>query len=144
MKKRLAAGGVLVAAALWFQIPAPLIIHNDRGGNVEQRVHQIEQLRKAGTRVQIRGRCDSACTMFLGLPRACVARTARLGFHGPQSQYYGISLSPANFERWSRVMAGYYPPRLRSRFMAEWRQTTMGLHVITGAEAIRMGARACK
>jgi len=121
-----------------------MVVRNDKGGNVEQRVHQIEQLRQAGTRVRIVGRCDSACTMFLGLPRACVARTARLGFHGPQSQYYGISLPPHQFEYWSGVMADHYPPRLRARFMAEWRNTTMGLHVISGAEAIRMGARACR
>jgi hypothetical protein len=79
-----------------------------------------------------------------GLPKACVARTARMGFHGPSSQFYGISLSPHQFEYWSRVMAGYYPRAIRARFMSEWRQTTMGLHVITGAQAIRMGARACR
>jgi hypothetical protein len=147
MRKRAAAGGLaaagVLAAALWFQ-PATMVIQSDRGGNVEARVHQIEQLRKAGTKVEIRGRCDSACTMLIGLPKACVAHTARLGFHGPQSQYYGISLSPHQFEYWSRVMAGYYPRAIRARFMAEWRQTTMGLHVITGAQAIRMGARACR
>jgi len=119
------------------------VIRQDSGGSVETRLRQIAQLRKAGTRIEIRGQCQSACTMFLGLPNACVARSSRLGFHGPQSQYYGISLPPDDFEYWSRVMADHYPQDIRAWFMDEARQTTMGLITITGADAIKMGARAC-
>jgi hypothetical protein len=147
MRKRAAAGGLAVAGALaaafWFQPPTQ-IIRNDNGGNVEARVHQIAVLRQAGTRVEIRGRCASACTMLIGLPKACVARTARLEFHGPSSQYYGVSLSPHQFEYWSGVMAGYYPPRMRAWFMSTARQTTMGVITISGAQAARLGARACR
>lgn len=119
------------------------IVRNDPGGSVEKRLREIAQLRSSGTRVEIRGQCTSACTMFLGLPNACVSRTSRLGFHGPQSQYYGISLPPDKFEYWSLVMADHYPGAIRSWFIKEARLITMGVTTISGAQAIRMGARAC-
>jgi len=125
------------------QAQSVIIVRNDLGGSVENRLREIAQLQSAGTRVEIRGQCTSACTMFLGLPNACVTLSSRLGFHGPQSQYYGISLPPDDFEYWSRVMADHYPGTIRDWFMAEARQTTMGLITISGSDAIRMGARAC-
>ncbi len=125
------------------QAQAIKIVRNDPGGSVESRLREIAQLRLAGTRVEIRGRCTSACTMLLGLPNACVAGSSRLGFHGPQSQYYGVSLAPDQFEYWSRVMADHYPAAMRAWFIKEARQTTMGVITISGTQAIKMGARAC-
>lgn len=119
------------------------IVRNDPGGSVESRLREIAQLRLEGTRIEIRGQCVSACTMLLGLPNTCVARSSRLGFHGPQSQYYGVSLAPEQFDYWSRVMADHYPAQIRAWFIKEARQTTMGVITISGSEAIRMGARAC-
>lgn len=147
--RRAASLCALALAAAGFAPPDPAgaqtvsIVRNDMGGGLESRLRKIAQLRAAGTRVEIRGQCTSACTMFLGLPNACVARSSRLGFHGPQSQHYGISLPPDEFEYWSRVMADHYPAPIRAWFMSEARQTTMGLSTISGAEAIRMGARPC-
>ena len=142
---------ILTAAAFTglLSIPGPIqaqtaiVITQDLGGSVESRLRGIEQLRVAGTRVEIRGQCASACTMLLGLPNTCVARSSRLGFHGPQSQYYGISLPPEEFEHWSRIMASHYPGAIKSWFMSEARQTTMSLVTLTGAQAIKMGARSC-
>ena len=147
--RRRAAVCILALAAAGLTMPdlaqaqSVTIVRNDQGGSVESRLREIARLRSAGTRVEIRGQCASACTMFLGLPNACVAQSSRLGFHGPQSQYYGISLPPEEFEYWSSVMADHYPGAIRAWFMAEARQTTMGLITISGSEAIRMGARAC-
>ena len=132
-----------------FYVPEPVqaqsvtVVSRDLGGELGTRLIKIAQLRSAGTRVEIRGQCASACTMFLGLPNACVARSSRLGFHGPQSQYYGISLPPNEFEHWSHVMADHYPAPIRAWFLAEARQTPMGVITISGTQAIRMGARAC-
>lgn len=143
---------VLAAAALvlaTFAAPGPAlaynvaVVRNDPGGSVEQRLATIRQYRASGTRIEIRGRCDSACTMLLGLPTACVAPQSRIGFHGPQSQYYGISLAPQEFERWSNVMADHYPAQIRSWFLREARHTTMGIITLSGSQAIRMGARPC-
>jgi hypothetical protein len=120
-----------------------LIVRNDLGGSVEQRLVMIAALRSEGRRVEIRGQCASSCTLYLGLPNTCVSRASQLGFHGPQSQYYGISLPRDQFEHWSRIMASNYPAPIARWFMAEARQTTMGLITISGAEAIKMGAQAC-
>lgn len=120
-----------------------LIVRNDLGGSVEARLIMIAALRNEGRRIEIRGECASACTMYLGLPNACVSRAAQLGFHGPQSQYYGISLPPDEFEYWSRVMASYYPAPIALWFMSQARETTVGLITISGLQAIKMGAHAC-
>lgn len=139
----------LAAIALICMIAAPvaaqsaLIVNNDLGGSVEERLTMIAALRIEGRRVEIRGQCASACTMYLGLPNTCVSRSSRLGFHGPQSQYYGISLPPDEFEYWSRVMASNYPASIAQWFMSQARETTMGLITISGAQAIKMGAQAC-
>lgn len=105
----------VAAFSALLSIPGPIqaqtaiVINQDLGGSVESRLRGIEQLRVAGTRIEIRGQCASACTMLLGLPNTCVARSSRLGFHGPQSQYYGIALPPEEFEYWSHIMASHYP-----------------------------------
>lgn len=125
------------------QATSVAVIRNDLGGSMEGRLQTIAQFRSTGTRVEIRGQCASACTMYLGLPNACVARSSRLGFHGPQSQYYGISLPPDEFEYWSRVMADHYPGPIRNWFLSVARHTTMEVITLSGAEVIRMGARAC-
>lgn len=119
------------------------IVTNDHGGSLESRLQTLAQLRAAGTRVEIRGHCASACTLLLGLPNACVARSSRLGFHGPQSQHYGVSLPPQDFEHWSQVMAAHYPGPIRDWFLAKARQTLLGVITISGTQAIKMGARPC-
>lgn len=147
LTKATLTGALMLAAGLLSSSVAaqPLtIIRSNSGGSVEIRLHTIAQLRSSGTRVEIRGQCASACTMLLGLPNTCVAKSARLGFHGPQSQYYGISLPPEEFEYWSQVMADHYPSAIRAWFVSVARQTTMDMITISGSEAIRMGARACQ
>lgn len=139
--------GCALSAGLVLPQPAQAqtvnIIRDDPGGSVAQRLRMIAHLRAAGTQVEIRGQCDSACTMLLGLPNTCVARSSRLGFHGPQSQYYGISLPPDEFEYWSQVMADHYPKAIGTWFMRDVRQNTMSLITLSGSQAIRMGARPC-
>lgn len=137
---------LVLAALLAFACtasPADVVIRNDPGGRLTDRLDQIARFRAAGTRVEIRGHCDSSCTLLLGLPLACVAPTARLGFHGPQSQRYGISLPPDDFTAWSDVMADHYPPGIAAMFMSRWRENTLGIVTITGTEAVRLGARPC-
>jgi len=137
-------GAVLWALFAWAAFASPLVITNDRGGVVAERVEQVRAMRQAGAVVRIKGRCYSTCTMLLGLPSACVYPSARMGFHGPQSQFYGVALPPAEFERWSRVMAGHYPPKLRAWFMQTARHITMSVVVMSGADAIRLGAKPCE
>lgn len=143
LQTSLAALAVTCAIAAPVAAQSALIVRSDLGGSVEDRLSLIADLRNEGRRVEIRGQCASACTMYLGLPNSCVSRASQLGFHGPQSQFYGISLPPDQFEYWSRVMASNYPGPIAQWFMAEARQTTMGLITISGSQAIAMGAQAC-
>ena len=124
----------------------PVAVHtirDDPGGAIGARVRQVAALRAEGARVRITGGCWSSCTMLLALPGACVTPSARLGFHGPGSGRYGIALSPAAFERWSRVMASHYPEPLRGWYLREGRNITVGFTVMRGAELIRLGIPAC-
>lgn len=122
---------------------APLIVRNDLGGPLETRVREIEKLRLTGRSVKIKGDCESSCSLYLGLPQTCVYPKAVLGFHGPSSSIYGLALPPAEFEYWSQIMAAHYPPALRQWFLTRARNVTVGVYRISGAEAIRLGARAC-
>lgn len=85
----------------------------------------------------------SACTMYLDLSNMCVSRNVTFGFHGPSSKYYGVALPPAEFERWSRVMANHYPQPLRNWYMQTGRNITVGFYKMSGRDLIRMGIPEC-
>lgn len=119
------------------------IIRADLGGDLAQRLVEVERLRALGTWVRIEGTCVSACTLYLGLPNTCVSHTARLGFHGPRTRIPGLPLPQPIFDQLSRQMASYYPPKIRDWFMAKARLVTQSTYQISGAEAVAMGARRC-
>lgn len=135
-------GDRITAVALRAPLP-PIRIDDDRGGLLADRVRQIKRLRRSGQAVEIAGECLSACTLYLGLANACVWPSAVLGFHGPASVLPGMALPPAEFEHWSRVMAGHYPPVLRRWFMRTGRQMLFGFHKISGTTLIDMGVNDC-
>lgn len=118
-------------------------VTNDPGGPVLDRMALVEKLRASRTRVEITGGCWSSCTLFLGLADACVSRRARLGFHGPSSPIHGVALAPDQFERYSRLMASYYPEPLRSWFLREGRNVTVGFTKFRGIDLIRLGIPEC-
>ena len=123
--------------------PARVIVHNDRGGIVSRRVAEIEAIRARGQSVEIRGQiCYSSCTMYLGLPQACVLPDTRFGFHGPS--HFGQQLSQRDFDYWSRIIAAHYPAPLRQWYMEQGRNTRSGYYTISGAELIRLGVRRCQ
>ncbi|MDC0660368.1 hypothetical protein N6L27_20375 [Leisingera sp. SS27] len=118
------------------------VVGSDRGGYLHDRLIELSNLQKHGVRVEIRGKvCYSTCTMFLGLPGACVDPATTFGFHGPSRG--GRRLTQEKFDYFSRVMAQYYPAPLQSWFMAEGRNRISGVHKIKGSEIIRMGVPAC-
>ena len=136
--------GVFSASASLAIARNTIVISNDRGGAIAERVALIREYQDTGTRVEIRGDyCLSACTMFLALPETCVAPRTVFGFHGPSSRLYGIALTQTGFDRWSRAMAGYYPEPLRSWFMATARHRIVGFYKLSGQELIKMGIRRC-
>jgi hypothetical protein len=127
-------------------LPSPaagpvLIIRSDRGGLMETRSNQINQLRSSGQRVELRGICLSSCTMYLGLPNVCVAPKAEFGFHGPS--WYGSPLASSDFEYWSQLMARSYREPLRSWFLDKGRYRINGYYRMSGIDLIRMGYARC-
>ncbi|WP_170761170.1 hypothetical protein [Ruegeria lacuscaerulensis] len=119
------------------------IVGNDRGGYLHDRLIELENLQRNGVAVEIRGRvCFSTCTMFLGLPGACVDPDTTFGFHGPSRN--GRRLAQADFDYFSQIMADYYPEPLKSWFMKTGRTRISGVYKIKGARLIQMGVPACQ
>jgi len=136
------AGGCLNAN--WAADNGYLIVRNDRGGSVRDRAEIIETYRRSGTRIHIRGSyCLSACTLYLGLNRTCVAPDTIFGFHGPSSRFYGVALPFQSFDYWSRLMANYYPEPLRTWFIETGRHRIVGFHEFSGQNLIEMGVAEC-
>lgn len=140
-----ALAGMLAAAAVsLMSIPSAqaaqraYVVKSDRGGYLHDRLIEIENLRRSGTRVQIQGRvCYSTCTMFLGLPHTCVNPQTIFGFHGPSRS--GKRLAAEEFDYFSRVMADFYPGQLRSWYLEKGRNRISGVYKIKGSEIIKMG-----
>ncbi len=151
--RRLALAIVSAGSLLGFSgLPGPanavsnqtVVIENDRGGSIEERIRIIRQIRRSGARVEIRGEvCLSACTMYLAVPGVCVEPETVFGFHGPSSRLYGVALRNDQFEKWSTKMAEYYPEPIRSWFLGTARHTIVGFQELRGTRIIDMGIKRC-
>jgi len=93
----------------------------DEGGFIDARNHEIQQLKRDNTKVEIKGVCISACTMYLSLENTCVHPDASLGFHGATELPF-IPATPKNKLKYDLRMAKHYPPNLRKWFMEEGRK----------------------
>lgn len=80
---------VLLAAVAPAQASSTVFIRNNSGGMIAKYAMIAANYRNTGTQVNFVGRCDSACTLFLGLPasQTCVSRGAYFRFHSP----FGVS-----------------------------------------------------
>ena len=63
-------------------------IFNNSGGKIVLFALKLAEYRDAGTLVKFSGRCDSACTLFLSLPKqqTCINRGAYFRFHAPSAR----------------------------------------------------------
>ena len=119
-----------------------LIVGNDRGGSVSRRAKEIAQLQQDGRRVEIRGHiCYSSCTLYLGARDVCVSPNTSFGFHGPSLR--GQPLAPAQFEKWSQIMADFYNAPLRQWFMAQGRYARNNILHLSGRQLIAIGYQTC-
>lgn len=68
-----------------YQSPDNLNIYADHGGQIIDYALSVSHAEQTHARVSIRGSCDSACTLYLGLPRnqICVAHGGLFRFHLP-------------------------------------------------------------
>jgi hypothetical protein len=94
-----------------------LTIRNDSGGYVVRYAMKMMKLKASGTNVRFAGRCDSACTLYLALPRSqtCVAPGATFRFHAPSAtsthavkvaQSYMMKKYPGWVRSWIRSRGG--------------------------------------
>jgi hypothetical protein len=85
-----------------------LTIQHDQGGNLGVYADRYAALAARGERVRVDGVCNSACTLVLGYPYACVTARARFGLHA--ARYLG---GPVSHEGNAYLMATY-PPATRA------------------------------
>jgi hypothetical protein len=65
--------------------PLAVSVESDNGGNIAQYILRTEEYRATQTQVSFAGRCDSACTLYLGLvpEQICIRQHAYFRFHVP-------------------------------------------------------------
>jgi hypothetical protein len=114
------AAGIVLSLGAQLAHSAPLFgpsrqqnyvrIAGDRGGYVVQYALRMLKLQQSGKLVQFAGRCDSACTIYLALPRSqtCISPGASFRFHAP----YGAGSRGNHFAR--MYMLNSYPGWVRS------------------------------
>ncbi len=95
-------------------------IRFDRGGYVLQYALAMKKLERSRGRVRFAGRCDSACTIYLGLPKSqlCATPASAFGFHLP----YGGSARANKMAK--NYMLRSYPSWVRSWLNANGGLTT--------------------
>ncbi|WP_299361759.1 hypothetical protein [uncultured Paracoccus sp.] len=110
----------------------PIVILNDKGGNVLQAMARREELQRSGRPVEVRGYCRSACTIYITLPNACLGPGATVGFHAPRLP--GTSIVPPIVDQ---LMAQYYRSGILRRWQDEWRHS-LKMTKISAAEYKRL------
>jgi hypothetical protein len=138
-RRRAPARGRLLAAVVLAALGAPApaeayTISNDPGGSVD-----LYAMAAALTMEPIRivGRCESACTEYLGARDVCVSPNARFMFHAAHN------LDGSRNEQGVRIMLASYPPSLR-----EWLYARGGLTAepidASGSDLIALGLPPCE
>lgn len=108
----------------------PYIISNDGGGQLISAEADRARLRAWGGRVEIRGRCASACVIFTTLPNACIGSRSRIGFHGSN-----VNMGPVGNQQMSKYLRG----EVRRRFEAEWKFIpTDQIHWVKARDYVKM------
>jgi hypothetical protein len=103
-----------------------------RGGSFGDYDPIIAKYNSSGELFVIRGRCQSACTLFLSVRNACIASNARFGFHAGRSV---IS---------TQRMLSSYREKLRSHLVAVGALQGQSYYFISGRDMItKFGYRAC-
>ena len=118
---------IVAGAAFWVMAGRALVIGFDPGGSVMTYYAKAHASRD----IQIKGDCASACTMYLASSGVCVAPDARFWFHGG-TEAIG-----------TRIMLDSYPARVRSWALRSRALESQHLTMLSGANLIAMGVRAC-
>jgi hypothetical protein len=88
-------------------------IYSNSGGSIGHFAFRAAKLRNSRTLVKFEGRCDSACTLFLGLPskQTCISKGAFFRFHAPkhpsaQAARYAKNYMMRKYPGWVRSWIG--------------------------------------
>lgn len=120
-------------------------VRSDHGGVILSYAMRVNRYRESGTPVRFDGRCDSACTLYLSLPRSqtCIAPGASFGFHLPfgsssegdrEAAKYLLRQYPSWVRSWIRSKGGLsrtlkrmsysharrFLPRCKNKSPADW------------------------
>lgn len=110
-----------------------------RGGSFSDYDGTVNQFNASGERFRIRGRCASACTLFLSIKNVCVEPSARLMFHAGNSGA-GKTTSPLA----TAHMMSACNSRLRSYLDAGGYMNSRNFHTVSGSVIIsKFGYRGC-
>lgn len=121
-----------VAQAQSRQGAKPIVIWNDKGGNVLQMMQRRQELVASGRPVQIRGYCRSACTMLITMPNACLAPKATVGFHAPRIP--NTKIVPPIVDQ---MMARYYRNGILRKWNSEWKHS-LSMHKISARQYVAL------
>lgn len=111
---------------------APVVILNNKGGNVMEAVKYRQQLAASGRRVEVRGYCRSACTIYITLPNACLGPRATVGFHAPRIP--GTSIIPPLVDG---IMGSYYRNGILQRWQGGWNRS-LNMQKISARDYVRL------
>ena len=118
----------------------PIVIANNRGGNVIEMVQYRNKLAASGRPVEIRGYCGSACTILITMPNACLAPDGTVGFHAPRIP--NTTIIPPLVDE---IMARYYRNGILARWNSTWKHS-LKMQKISAKEYVRLDpqTRLCK
>lgn len=117
--------------------PAP----HDPGGRLSDYIGKIRAAEANNVRVELRGTCVSACTMFLGAKRVCVAPEATFWFHSAYDEKTGRIDPRAN-----HTMSMFWPDPVNEWAMKAgvFESTVFTMRRrLTGDQLIKMGVPKC-
>ncbi|MCF2904773.1 hypothetical protein L0666_07220 [Octadecabacter sp. CECT 8868] len=100
-------------------------VFNDTGGNLAQYQRFRADLAQTCDVVEL-GECNSACTMLMTLPNACLLPSRRFGFHA--STLNGAA---------NEVMSAHYRAGILQRFNDDWSQSA-DIQRVTAEQAIQL------
>ncbi|SIP95244.1 hypothetical protein SAMN05421641_10287 [Paracoccus thiocyanatus] len=110
----------------------PIVILNNRGGNVIKAIRQRNKLAASGRPVEVRGYCRSACTIYITLPNACLGPGATVGFHAPRIP--GTTIIPPIVDE---LMAQYYRGGILRMWNSQWKHS-LKMHKISARDYVRL------
>ncbi len=109
-----------------------VVIRNNRGGNVLRAIKRRNELERWGGKVEVRGYCGSACTLFITLPNACLGPGAVVGFHAPRIP--NTTYIPPGVDD---IMAMYYRNGILARWNSTWKRS-LEIQKISAREYVRL------